>query len=209
MTSSGHDAPMDPDVRTEATGAPTDLTGGMPVTDGGSEEAALGDDERATFAAIADHLIPAAHGMPSAAEVVTADRLGFVLRARPDLAGPLAAALRPELGVDVATRLARLADEPTNLSALQLAIVGGYYTDRRVRELIGYPGQMAIEVRSWEYPAYLEEGLIDAVLARGPVWRDPATGRRPTATGAPRTYSERWSTDPESTEGGHDGHDSA
>jgi hypothetical protein len=68
---------------------------------------------------------------------------------------------------------------------------------------------VAIEIRSWEYPAYLEEGLIDAVLARGPVWRDPATGRRATATGAPRTYAERWSTDPGSTEGGHDGHDRA
>jgi hypothetical protein len=27
-------------------------------------------------------------------------------------------------------------------------------------------------------PPYLEEGLIDAVVARGPTWRDPATGRR-------------------------------
>jgi len=26
--------------------------------------------------------------------------------------------------------------------------------------------------------SYLEEGLIDAVLARGPVWRDPRTGKR-------------------------------
>ena len=41
---------------------------------------------------------------------------------------------------------------------------------------------MALELRSWEYPAYLEEGLIDAVLARGPVWRDPATGQRAVAT---------------------------
>jgi hypothetical protein len=86
-------------------------------------------------------------------------------------------------------------------------IVAGYYTDRRVRELIGYPGQMALELRSWEYPAYLEEGLIDAVLARGPVWRDPATGQRVVAAGAPRTYAERWATDPGSLEGGHDGRD--
>ena len=43
---------------------------------------------------------------------------------------------------------------------------------------------MALELRSWEYPAYLEEGLIDAVLARGPVWRDPATGQRAVAAGA-------------------------
>ena len=191
------------------TGAPTDLTGGMPATDGAGTggTTTLSDDERATLTAVADHLIPAAHGMPSAAEIVTDERLLFVLRARPDLGEPLKAALRSDLGSDVADRLASLAQEPTSLSALQLTIVGGYYTDKRVRELIGYPGQMAIELRSWEYPVYLEEGLIDAVLARGPVWRDPATGQRAAATGAPRTYEERWSTDTGSTQGGHDGRD--
>ena len=163
----------------------------------------LSDDERATFAAIADHLIPAAHGMPSAAEILTDDRLQFVLGARPDLADPLRAALRSDLGSGVAERLARLTDEPSSLSALQLTIVAGYYTDKRVRELIGYPGQMALDIRAWEVPAYLDEGLIDAVLARGPVWRDPATGSRAVATGAvPRTYADRWS-----PEGGHDGSD--
>ena len=147
---------------------------------------------RATLAAVADHLIPAAGDMPSAGDVLTDDRLHFVLGARPDLAQPLRAALRPDLGDDVADRLARLAAEPANLSALQLTIVGSYYTDRRVRELIGYPGQMSIELRSWEYPAYLEEGLIDAVLARGPVWRDPATGQRAVVEGAPQSYAERF-----------------
>ena len=191
----------------EQTGAPTDLTGGMPATAGGGERTTLSDEERATFTAIADHLIPAAHGMPSAAEIVTDERLQFVLRSRPDLGEPLKAALRAELGSDVADRLAKLADEPTTLSAAQLVIVAGYYTDKRVRELIGYPGQMALEVRSWEYPVYLEEGLIDALLARGPMWRDPATGQRAVATGAPRTYAERWSTDAGSSEGGTDGRD--
>ena len=194
------------------TGAPTEVTGGMPATagTGAGDGRALGDDERATFRAIADHLIPAAHGMPSAAEIVTDDRLQFVLRSRPDLGEPLRAGLRSELGADVMARLARLADEPTNLSALQLTIVAGYYTDKRVRELIEYPGQMALELRSWEYPVYLEEGLIDAMLARGPVWRDPATGQRAVATEAPRTYAERWAdakTDATSSEGGHDGRD--
>ena len=189
---------------TQETGTPTDLTGGMPATAGSDETTTLTNDERATFAAIADHLIPSAHGMPSAAEVVTDDRLRFVLRSRPDLGDPLKAALRSDLGADVADRLARLADEPTNLAALQLTIVAGYYTERRVRELIEYPGQMALELRSWEYPAYLEEGLIDAVLARGSVWRDPATGKRAVDTSVPRTYAERFSAD--TPEGGTDGH---
>jgi len=156
----------------------------------------------ATFAAVADHLIPAAHGMPSAAEVVGDDRLRFVLTARPDLIQPLAAALRPELGEDVATRLAALArDEPANLAGLQLVIVGGYYTDKRVRELIGYPGQEAIEVKSWLVPEYIDEGLIDAVIARGPVWRDPTTGQRAVADTVLRTYAERF-TETAAPEGG-------
>jgi hypothetical protein len=149
--------------------------------------------ERATLDAVADRLIPAAHGMPSAADVLDDGRLRFVLNARPDLLEPLRTALRPELGEDVVGRLDRLGrDEPAVLYALQLVIVAGYYTDGRVRELIGYPGQMAIDLRTFGFPAYLDEGLIDAVLARGAVWRDPATGKRAEVEGTPRTYAERF-----------------
>ena len=131
---------------------------------------ALSTAERTTLAAVADRLIPAAGDMPSAAEVVTDERLRFVLNARPDLLEPLRAALRPELGDDEVARLDVLGrDEPATLYALQLVIVAGYYTDARVRELIGYPGQMALALRSWEVPAYIDEGLVDRVLARGPV----------------------------------------
>ena len=169
--------------------------------------AVLTDAERATLAAVADHLIPAAHGMPSAAEVLTDDRIRFVLTARPDLATPIRSALRDGLGDDPGARLGALAaDEPAALGALQLAIVAGYYTDKRVRELIGYAGQEAITIRSWEVPSYVEEGLIDRVLARGPVWRDPATGQRAVIANAPRTYAERFEAPPE---GEHDGHDGA
>jgi hypothetical protein len=150
-------------------------------------------DRLMTLARIADHLIPEAHGMPSAAEVVDAQRIAFVLNARPDLRGLLVQSLRPELGNDPAARLAALAkDEQENLAALQLVIVGGYYTDKRVRDLIGYNGQEAIEVKSWLMPQYLEEGLIDKVLERGPVWRDPATGQKAIVKDAPRTYAERF-----------------
>jgi hypothetical protein len=165
--------------------------------------AAIEPGERASLAAVADLLIPAAHGMPSAADVLTDDRLRFVLTARPDLVEPLRTALRAELGDDVGARLDRLAsEEPAILYALQLVIVGGYYTDKRVRELIDYPGQMALELRSWEVPAYVDEGLIDTVLARGAVWRDPATGQRAIIADTPRTYAERFAADA-APEGGH------
>lgn len=167
---------------------------------------ALTGAERATLAAVAEHLIPAAHGMPSAAEILTDDRIRFVLTARPDLAGPIRSALREGLGDDPVARVATLAaDDPAALGALQLAIVAGYYTDKRVRELIGYPGQEAITIRSWDVPSYVEEGLIDRVLARGPVWRDPATGQRAVVANAPRTYAERFAAPPEGASDGHDG----
>ena len=166
---------------------------------------ALSTVERATLAAIADRLIPAAGDMPSAGDIVGDERLRFVLNARPDLLEPLRSALRPELGEDAAARLDGLGrDEPATLYALQLVIVSAYYTDGRVRELIGYPGQVALTLRSWEVPAYVDEGLVDAVLARGPVWRDPATGVRAQATDAPRTYAERFAP-PDGDSDGHDG----
>lgn len=140
---------------------------------------AFDQEMRQTFASIADRLIPAAHGMPSAGEVVGDARLRFVLTARPDLAEPLHAALRPELGEDPAARLEVLErDEPDRHAALLLAVVGGYYTDKDVRDRLGYPGQMAKTLYSWKVPEYVEEGLTDQVLARGPIWRDPATGER-------------------------------
>ena len=172
--------------------------------------AALGSGAVDTFAAIADRLIPAGHGMPSAAEVVTADRLRFVLDARPDLVAPLAVALGPELGEDVATRLEKLENEdPMALAALQLAIVAGYYTDGGVRERIGYGGQQAIPVDAETRPAYVEEGLIDAVIGRGPRWRDPATGRRATEPGSPPDYAAVFRADAARPEGGHHGPDGA
>lgn len=140
---------------------------------------AFDDGRRATFTAVAGHLIPEAHGMPSAGSVIGDARLRFVLNARPDLVEPLGLALRPELGDDPAARLATLErEEPERHSALLLVVVGGYYTDKGVRERLGYPGQVAKTLYSWQYPAYLEEGLTDQVLARGPIWRNPATGRR-------------------------------
>ena len=62
----------------------------------------------------------------------------MLLTARPDLLAPLRAALRPGLDVDPRARVASLErDAPADLAALQLVLVGGYYTDTRVRELIG------------------------------------------------------------------------
>jgi hypothetical protein len=154
--------------------------------------AAIDVGRRATFTAVAGFLIPEAHGMPSAGDVVGEARLKFVLNARPDLAQGLREALRPELGEHPADRLAVLElDEPAHHGALVAAVVFGYYTDRRVRELLRYPGQEAKTLYSWKVPEFIEEGLTDAVLARGPIWRDPATGRRAVVGPRPAASEEK------------------
>lgn len=135
--------------------------------------AQLDADRRATLEAVADQLIPAAHGMPSAGAVLDHTRVDFVLGARPDLHVPLSNALRPELGDVPSERLSMLEDEPDHLAALQLVVVAGYYTDTEVRDRIGYPGQVARAVNAFDFPEYVDEGLIERVVERGPIWRDP------------------------------------
>jgi hypothetical protein len=121
----------------------------------------------------ADVLIPAGDGMPGAAEVGVADRqLDRVLAARPDLAAPLARAVAGADPDDHEGSLERLrtADRAAH-DALLLVVAGGYYTHAGVRNLIGYDGQQAVEVRPEIIPNYVEEGLIEPLLARGPVYR--------------------------------------
>ena len=113
----------------------------------------LTDEERATLRAIADHLIPAAHGMPSAGG--GPDRRAPPVRASGPTGPGRAAPGRAPAGPRRRRRRPPRAPWPTirpTLSALQLAIVGGYYTDPSVKERIGYPGQVALELRSWEVP---------------------------------------------------------
>ena len=110
-------------------------------------------DRLATLTMVADHLIPAAHGMPSAAEIVSGSQLRFVLRSRPDLAAPLHRALRPELGPDPRGRLDELAEhDPEAHAAVHLTVVAGYYTDPEVRARIGYPGQESRPVNRARLP---------------------------------------------------------
>jgi hypothetical protein len=138
---------------------------------------ALDQAARDRLRRFADALIPAADGMPAAGEVGVADRqLDRVLTARPDLAEPLARALAEVDAEDWAASLERLRTSDGGAhDALLLVIAGGYYTDAGVRKLIGYDGQQPVEVRPEIIPNYVEEGLIDPLLARGPIYR-PAPG---------------------------------
>lgn len=135
----------------------------------------MNQELRDRLRAFADVLIPAAHGMPAASEVGVADRqLDVVLAARSDLAEPLARALVVADPHDHEGTLARLAESDGEAhDALLLVVVGGYYIDADVRERLGYTGQQPVEVRPEIIPDYVEQGLIEPLLARGPIYRPP------------------------------------
>jgi hypothetical protein len=131
--------------------------------------------QRATLAALADVLVPAAEGMPSASEAGVAETwIDRALAARPDLVEPLRALLAAAEGAEAGPFVAALqSDDPAAFDVLTVSVVGAYYMNPEIQRLLGYTGQQARTIDVFELPAYLEEGLLDEVLARGPTYREP------------------------------------
>jgi choline dehydrogenase-like flavoprotein len=123
----------------------------------------LSSDTRAQLGKLADELIPAAGLMPRATDVdVSGAGVDFVLQARPDLAVPLAEAVR----IGATLGLAELRTQsPSAFRTLTLVVAGAYYANTRVRNLIDYQGQPAIPIRV-TFPEYIEDGLIEKVLVQ-------------------------------------------
>ena len=138
-------------------------------------------EQRAVLAALADALLPAADGMPAASEVdVPGKWMDRALRARPDLEPELLRVLDGGSEPDPETRLAQLrGDDPAALETLVLLVTGAYYMHPKVRKLIGYPGQKATPEYPDEAEYYLSDGLLDPVLARGPIYRPTPVSPRP------------------------------
>jgi choline dehydrogenase-like flavoprotein len=115
---------------------------------------------------LADVVVPAGDGMPAASEVDVGGRLvDRVLAARPDLREPLVRVLDRD-GDDVRSALATLAaEDPAGLAQLRYVVVAAYYLDDGVRALLDYAPEPAEPVRADVYPAYVEEGLLDHLLA--------------------------------------------
>ncbi|MCY7401474.1 MAG: hypothetical protein LH477_11065 [Nocardioides sp.] len=137
----------------------------------------LNDDDRRTFAGIADVLIPAFEGMPSASEAAVPDRyLDEALGYRPDLENSLLAALAAArgLGVEDAVELLNTEHIPA-FEALGTLLAGAYFLNPEVRQLIGYPGQVPTPPKD-DMDTYLD--LLENVLDRGQVYRNvPADDR--------------------------------
>jgi hypothetical protein len=140
---------------------------------------------RARLTAVADGLIPAADGMPAASSVdIGGCQLDAVLASRPDLVDDVCRALESAGDVDDAIGWleALRADDPSGCEALLTAVVGGYYMHPEVKRLLGYPGQVAQPVTVDRLPEYADEGLLERVYARGPIYRP--TPRRGSGPGA-------------------------
>ena len=129
--------------------------------------------DRETLAALADALIPAADGMPSATEAgATGALLDEVLRVRGDLEEPLAAITAAAAGKDAQAEVDRLeAHEPELFEALTTAVAGGYFMSEDVRERLGYPGQEALKLEDDHDPA-----LLAPVVERGTIFRPTPEG---------------------------------
>jgi hypothetical protein len=127
--------------------------------------------ERDVLAGLADVLIPAGAGMPSASEAGVADQwLDAVLAARPDLADPLRAILAAADGVPAAEAVDRLR-AGTGFGVLAEVVPNAYYMNPAVRQRIGYPLQQAVPIDPDGDADPEAIALIASVRARGTIYR--------------------------------------
>lgn len=119
--------------------------------------------------ALADLLIPACEGMPAFSAVVGVDDIALCLELRPDVAADFERAIdRPwqEEAVSSALQALAIEDAPA-LAAFGLIIVSAYYMAPRVRESLGYPGQVAVPIRRGDAVHDLRDDILAQVVARG------------------------------------------
>ena len=129
--------------------------------------------ERAKLAALADALIPAGDGMPSASEAgVAGEWLDAILAAEPGFGPPLASILEAADVSDPAGELRRIeTTDEVGWGTLTTVVAGAYFLNPEIAAQVGYPGRRAIPVDREPGPDWLEDGLLDSVAARGPVYR--------------------------------------
>ena len=127
--------------------------------------------ERATLADLADVLIPAGEGFPSASAAgVAGEGLDQLLAVRPDLVAGLKKILQEAQGRSPAAVVKELQTrDPAGFGVLTEVVPGAYFMNTQVRAALGYSGQSPrpIDPR----PDYLDDGLLQSVLARGPIYR--------------------------------------
>jgi hypothetical protein len=131
----------------------------------------ISQEQRTILARLADVLIPAGGGMPSASEAgVAGEGLDAVLSARHDLLEGLIELLGAANGKSPDEAVASLRSVKQALFVLLGEIVAGaYFMNPQVRAAIGYHGQTPRPIDS--HPDYLDDGLLESVIRRGSIYR--------------------------------------
>ena len=135
-------------------------------------------DQRASLAAMADVLIPAGDGFPSASQAgVAAEGLDQVISFQPDIAAGLMNVLEKLKAHAPAEAVAELQkNDPVTFGVLAEFVAGAYFLNPLVRARLGYAGQGPRPIDP--HADYLDDGLLQSVLSRGPVYRPtPGTER--------------------------------
>ncbi len=131
----------------------------------------LSTHARATYAGLADELVPAGHRLPSASGAGVPEALiDQVLSYRPDLRPAFDAALDLAAGIEPAEEaLDTLADQhPVEFAALTTLTSGAYFLSPEVRALLGYRGGEPRPVHD-DVATYVD--MLEAVVDRGPLHR--------------------------------------
>lgn len=138
-----------------------------------SVQPALDGAQRARLAELADTLMPAGDGLPAPSAVgIHGEWIDRALDSVPMMAPALRAVL--DTPGEPATLLEQLQQrEPGSFMAFAFLVSGAYLMHPRVRQALGYRG-LAVEANpplEGEAEFYLEDGLLDPVLARGSIYR--------------------------------------
>ena len=127
--------------------------------------------QREILAQLADVLIPAGDGFPSASQAdVAGEHLDAVLEVRPDLADGLSKLLQMADGRNPQGFINELQVQDAEAYGILSELVpGAYFLNEQVQARLKYDGQSP---RPFEpHPDYLEDGLLQSVVDRGAVYR--------------------------------------
>lgn len=142
-------------------------------------------EQRKALAAVAEVLIPGGEGMPSArAADVSKKWVDRVLEVRPDLYEPLVSGLSMLGDRDTAVELEGLRTGNRDVfNTLTLVVAGAYFLNPRVKKAMHYPGPKRTPALQDEAELYLEDGILDRVIGRGPIYRPTPTGGQEASSG--------------------------
>jgi len=127
--------------------------------------------ERQLVAALADLLIPAGSGFPSASEAGVANEgLDQLLAVRPDLRDSLKSILLRATDRPPSEFLQELqSNDPAAFGVLAESVPGAYFLNPDVRARLKYDGQSPRPINP--RADYLDDGLLQSVIDRGRIYR--------------------------------------